>query len=147
MTERFLETLQLEECQSLSDFEVTLPGNLKSTVQPEMAWSLLLSILPRLSHNIRNFTIVHKLDLHSLQANLQRWEWDELEQLLCGLPAIEAVTIRAETTEYTTDVCEMYIFDADDALMFWKDYVERSKQFFSQRLPQLLERKLLHFEF
>ena len=41
----------------------------------------------------------------------------------------------------------MFIFDSDDALMFWNDYVERSKHFFTQRLPKLSEKKMLSFEF
>lgn len=144
MTERFIETLNLDICGSLKHFEITLPGNLTSVVQPKFAWTLLHLMLPKLPQAVEKITITHRLDLDALEANMRNWDWSILESMLYDLNLLKAVTIRAETTQYSA---EIYIFDADDALCFWKKYRERSEHFFRRNLPTLAKQNKLNFQF
>lgn len=147
MTEQFLDTLQLELCTSLTSFEITLPGDSTSIIKPRLAWSLLTMILPKLSQTVQNFTINHKLNLEALESDLRHWEWSSLDHMLCGFQELNAVTIRSRATNCLSEMESMYIFDTDDALMFWKYYMERSKRFFTPQLPKLSDRKVLSFDF
>ena len=84
------------------------------------------------------------MQLEVLRSRLSNVDWGLVDDLLAG-PAFEAladVTIRAELGS----VGRSYCFSSEDLWDYLEDNLERTQEFFTEKLPQLSARGILSVE-
>jgi hypothetical protein len=146
VAESFIETIRLELCETLTDFEIILPGDCSRAMQPVLAWSLLRSLVSKFPKSVKRLSITHRLDLQTLQLGLYGWEWSLLDREL-STKALVSVVICSATGGSIPEAEMLCLFDEEEAFMFWRQYIKRSELFFRSALPKLSEKELLSLEF